>query len=114
MFLGAFTWFFYRKMYLYGAMTIFMPMLLGYLFGGVGGSSGIVFVMWGKTWYVNHALSRIAKADELGLTGTDRADYLQRAGGVSWIAGILAGLVYGFLLLILIAGVMTRHKTHHG
>jgi hypothetical protein len=113
-FLTAFSWFFYRKMYVYGAMTIFMPMFFGYLFGSVGGSMWIVFAMWGKTWYVNHALGRIAKADQLGLTGADRADYLQRAGGVSWPAGILAGVVYGFLLLVVIAGVLARHKARHG
>jgi hypothetical protein len=113
-FLGSFSWFFYRKMYLYGAMVIFMPIFFGYLFGSASGAISIIFAMWAKNWYVNYALGRIVKADKLGLTGAERADYLQRAGGVSWLAGILGGLLYGFFLLIIIAGVLAGHKARHG
>ena len=35
-FLGSFTWFFYRKMYAYGAMIIILPIVLGYLIGSAG------------------------------------------------------------------------------
>jgi hypothetical protein len=113
-FLGSFTWFFFRKMYLYGAMLIFMPLLFGYLLGTAGSALPVLFAIWGKPWYVNSALGRVAKADQLGLSGTDRADYLRRAGGVSWPAGIFAGLIYGFLLAIVIAGIFARHNTSHG
>src|ERR1700731_2119126 len=82
-FLGSFTWFFYRKMYGAGAVLIFLPMIFGYLFGTAGSGGMIVFAMSAKSWYVRTALGRIAKADEMGLTGADRYDYLQRAGGVS-------------------------------
>jgi hypothetical protein len=111
-FLGGFTWFFYRKMYTYAAIVIFLPMIFGYLFGRVGGSAFILFAIEAKAWYVSHALSRISKAGALGLTGPERADYLQRAGGVSLPAGIFAGLIYSLLLAFVIIAVAT-HKSGH-
>jgi hypothetical protein len=111
-FFGYFIWFFYRKMYGYGAMLIFLPVIMGYLVG-YGGSSamGIVFAMWAKGTYVNGALRRVYKADQLGLSGDERHGYLQRAGGISLIAGIFAGLIYAVLLAAAIfAGV---HKAGH-
>jgi len=113
-FFGSFTWFFFRKMYLFGATLIFVPLLLSYLFGSAGGAIPIVFAMFAKRWYVNYALGRIVKADQLGLLGDERADYLQRAGGVSWPAGIFAGLIYGFAVALVIVGVMARHKARPG
>jgi hypothetical protein len=99
-FFGSFTWYFYRKMYLFGAALIFIPLIAGYLLGSAGTGAAIVFVIGAKGWYVNSGLSRIGKADKLGLTGAERADYLQRAGGVSWPAGIFAGLIYGSLIAL--------------
>jgi hypothetical protein len=112
-FLGSFTWFFYRKMHTYGAMVILLPLVLGYLFGGVGGGMFVIFAISAKNWYVVHALGRICKADELGLAGAERADYLQRAGGVSLPAGIFAGLIYGLGLLLLTLALLLHHKTGH-
>jgi hypothetical protein len=112
-FLGAFTWFFYRKMYAYGALLIIAPVILGYLFGGTSAVIGILFAMWAKCWYVNSGLSRISKADKLGLTGTERADYLQNAGGVSLTAGIFAGLIYALALAAAIFAAVNRHPVGH-
>ena len=112
-FLGSFTWFFYRKMYVYGAMMIFLPLIFLYLFGWAGSGGLLLFASEAKGWYVNNALGRISKADELGLTGPERADYLQRAGGVSLPAGIFAGLIYGFCVVVLIFAIVTRHKSGH-
>ena len=112
-FLGSFTWFFYRKMYAYGAMVILLPLVFSYLFGGVGGGMFVIFAIGAKNWYVVHALGRICKADELGLTGTERTDYLQRAGGVSLPAGIFAGLIYGLGLLLLTLALFAHRKAGH-
>jgi hypothetical protein len=112
-FLGSFTWFFYRKMYTYGAMLIFLPLVFGYLFGSAGGSTSILFAVWAKGLYVKYGLERIAKADKLGLTGAERADYLQRAGGVSLPAGIFAGLIYACFLALLILAFTVRRKAGH-
>src|SRR5882757_6111867 len=112
-FFGSFTWFFYRKMYVYGAMMIILPIVLGYLFGSAGGALPILFAMWAKGWYVSHALDRIVKADKLGLAGAERTDYLQRAGGVSLPAGIFAGLTYAALLALMILGATMKHEVGH-
>jgi len=112
-FIGGFTWFFYRKMPIYGAFVIFLPIIFSYLFGGIGGGSFILFAVDAKNWYVKHALGRITKADALGLTGRERTEYLQRAGGVSLPAGIFAGAIYGLLVVFVIFAVTMRHKTGH-
>jgi hypothetical protein len=112
-FLGSFTWFFYRKMYAYGAMIIILPLVLGYLIGSAGSALPILFAVWAKGWYVNIALSRIAKADKLGLIGMERTDYLQQAGGVSLPAGIFAGLIYATLLTLVIFAAAIKHKVGH-
>jgi hypothetical protein len=112
-FLGSFTWFFYRKMYALGAMLIFMPILFSYLFGSAAGAGWILFAAWAKGWYVTMALDRVYKADQLGLTGEERADYLRRAGGVSLTAGLFAGFIYACLLAIaILAFVGRRHAGH--
>lgn len=111
-FLGWFTWFFYRKMYAYGALLVITPMVVSYLFGSVGSALAILFAIWAKGFYVNYALNRIIKADKLGLTGADRTDYLQRAGGVSLPAGIFAGLIYASLLALAILGAVTKQAGH--
>jgi hypothetical protein len=113
-FLGSFVWFFYRKMYAYGTMLIFLPLLFSYLFGSAGGATWILFAMGAKGFYVNSAVGRIIKADQLGLIGAERADYLERAGGVSLPAGILAGLIYAFLLALSIVAVIGSRHAGHG
>jgi hypothetical protein len=112
-FLGSFTWFFYRKMYAYGAIIIILPIILGYLLGSTGSALPIVFAMWAKAWYVTHALNRIVKADKLGLMGAERSDYLQRAGGVSLPAGIFAGLLFAAVLALVILGATMDPKAGH-
>jgi hypothetical protein len=51
--IGSFTWFFYRKMYAYGAILIFLPLIFAYLFGYVGGSTWLLFASSAKGHYVN-------------------------------------------------------------
>jgi Protein of unknown function (DUF2628) len=112
-FFGSFVWFFYRKMYGAAAVVIFVPMLLKYLVGGMGVGSIVFFAMSAKCWYVSAAMARIAKADRLGLKGSERMGYLQRAGGVSLTAGVLAGFVFvGALLFVASAVVARRHIGH--
>jgi hypothetical protein len=112
-FFGSFTWFFYRKMYAYGAMIIFLPVVFAYLFGTASGATWILFAMWAKTWYVNYGLGRIFKADKLELSGAERTDYLRRAGGVSLPAGIFAGVIYASMLALVILAFIVRGKTGH-
>ena len=109
-FLVSFAWFFYRKMYIYGAMLIFVPIIMSYLLGSAGGGSTALFsAMMAKGWYVQSGLNRILKADGLGLTGLERSDYLKRAGGVSLTAGAFAGFVYVAMLALFIYAQFVRH-----
>jgi hypothetical protein len=110
-FFGSFTWFFYRKMYGYGAMLIFTPVIVAYLLGSSSWVTGLLFAMGAKGWYVQSAVRRVYKADQLGLSGRERQDYLQQAGGVSRVAGVFAGLIYALLLAAVIYAA--AHKPRH-
>jgi hypothetical protein len=105
-FLLTFVWFFYRKMYAWGAVTILVPIVVGILYpsGSVGSLAAMGAL--GKGLYVNAGVNRIRKANQLGLTDKARTEYLTRAGGVSTVAGILAGILYACLLTVTILGAM--------
>ncbi len=110
-FFVSFAWFFYRKQYVLGALVVLLPIVLGYLIGG-GGSGGAfaAIAMIAKPSYVRAALDRLAKADELRLVGEERAEYLRRAGGVSSIAGGVAGIALAGLLVLAAAPSLTTLK----
>jgi hypothetical protein len=97
-FIGAFAWFFYRKMYLAGSIIIILPIVFITLFpsSSSAGNFGvwIGLTMTAKSLYVHTGLGRLLKADELGLSGRERAEYLEKAGGVSLVAGIATGILY--------------------
>jgi len=111
-FLGSFVWFFYRKLHLYGAFMVLMPIALSYVTGATaaGGGSVAVFAVYSKYIYVHSALSRIIKADDLGLAGQERLDYLHKAGGVSLTAGLFAGLIYILGLAAAIYGAFYQNQ----
>jgi hypothetical protein len=92
-FFGGFVWFFYRKMYMWGAFLILVPVVLAVLYPSLSSYSFASFAVFSKHLYISTAIGRILKADELGLTGAERSDYLQRAGGVSLTAGIITGVL---------------------
>jgi hypothetical protein len=113
-FFGSFTWFFYRKMYTYGAMLVLLPIAMSYLVGSAGGgATWAFFAVGGKKWYVYSALNRMSKADKLGLAGAERSDYLRRAGGVSLPAGIFAGLVYACLIALAVLAAVAKRNAGH-
>jgi hypothetical protein len=108
-FFASFAWYFYRKMYLMGGMLVILPIVMGLLLGGTG-SSGmwVIFTMMAKPIYVQTALRRITKADGLGLAGEERRDYLQRAGGVSLVAGLFTGFIYVGLIALTVMGTLAE------
>ncbi|BBD09240.1 DUF2628 domain-containing protein [Desulfovibrio ferrophilus] len=103
-FLTGFVWFFYRKMYLFGAITIILPVGLSLAMEAMGikdpGSSAmtIAFALFAKQFYINKALEHLVKANEMGIFGDERDAYLKSAGGTSSIAGGIA--LFCFLLII--------------
>jgi hypothetical protein len=97
-FFGGFVWFFYRKMYWYGAFTILLPFVAAVLLGATGvGGGAAVFAGIAKPAYIYSALARIEKADLLGLSDAERVEYLTRSGCVSLTAGILGGALFALL-----------------
>jgi hypothetical protein len=110
-FLTTFPWYFYRKMYITGALIIFLPPLASYLFGFTG-NVGIA-VGLGSTanrQYVLSGMKRVQKADALGLAGEERQEYLRRAGGVSVLAGVLASLLLAVAFAALLLGAYLKHR----
>ncbi len=109
-FLLGFAWFFYRKMYAAGAVLLALPLVLGLLLPETNGAGGVaVFLaLFADYWYVFQALSRVAKADALGLEGFERVAFLQAGGGVSQLAGGLALLVWLALAALAILAVTAK------
>jgi len=91
-------WMLYRKMYAGGIILVALPILLdhllpGSLFLGSGALIAVTAGLCGKSWYLEHAARRLAKAQRLFTTESAQAAYLARASGVSLSAGIFGALV---------------------
>ncbi len=95
------VWLCYRKQYLLTVLSIAIPavLILAFDLDHVAVGGGLVITLWGKSWYVQAGLKRVAKADALGLAGAERIDYLRRAGGVSLVAAGIVACLYGVLLV---------------
>lgn len=99
-FLWTVPWMFYRKMYSGGIILIVLPVFLdhilpGALFLGSGLLIAVACGLFAKTWYVEHAARRIAKAYREFEDPRTRQAYIDHAGGVS-----VAGAVFGLLTQI--------------
>lgn len=88
--LFAIPWFFYRKMYVSGAVSLTAGILLAahipLALIGLAFLKGIA----AQALYRRFVRTRIAKADARALAGNARHDYLRRAGGPSITAAIFA------------------------
>jgi hypothetical protein len=100
----AIPWFFYRKMYAWGAVVATMPTALELLFGKGGSAGNLAFftfyAMMAKSLYVHHASRQLKRLRE---TCTNEAELLERAkrrGGVSVLSALIGtALTIGGLLL---------------
>lgn len=97
-FLLTVPWMFYRKMYTGAIILVALPVLLdhllpGSLFLGSGLLVAATVACCGKSWYLEHATNRFAKAKRDFGDKAERTVYLQRAGGVSLSAGIFGVLI---------------------
>jgi hypothetical protein len=105
-FLAPIVWLFYRKLYLLGALCLFVPIAIAVLFDLEGGVAiAIAVALSAKAWYVSAGLRRIAEADRLELVGAERRDFLRRVGGVSPTAGWLVGLLHIAIALLVVAAL---------
>jgi hypothetical protein len=107
--LAGYVWCFYRKMYIYGAVMLLLP-VIGRM-APLGPALNLAAASVAKTLYVHRALARIVTADELRLVGAHRSSYLTQAGGVSLAAGILGGLLYAatFAFAVFVIVTLLRH-----
>jgi hypothetical protein len=109
-FVTTFPWYFYRKMYITGTLLIFLPALLNYLFGFTGNVGvAVALCMTANKQYVFSGISRLKKADALGLRNEERREYLRRAGGVSLVAGVLSGIFFAAIAVLAFAGAYLKH-----
>jgi hypothetical protein len=103
-------WLLYRKLYLHAAIYLIIPIVLGFLAPNWGSSivdlgMMIFMLVRGKRLYVSHALRRIAKANERGLTEAERRNYMERVGGVSF-RNLMIVIFAPIFLVLAIAAVM--------
>lgn len=109
LFFVTFAWFFYRKLYVYGAALFALPIALNWLLGDYPG-----FLMWilvtghANPIYVDWALRRIAKANALNLQGEERVDFLRRVGGVSKWAGGVAGIIAALIEVVALVSILSK------
>jgi len=110
------VWLFYRKLYLYDALCIVIPLAIALVFDLSAGSGiAVAIALSAKAWYVSAGLQRLGKADQLGLLGEERNDYLRRVGGVSPAAGWLVGLVHAAIAVLVIVDIVEGSEpTMHG
>jgi hypothetical protein len=102
-FILTIPWMFYRKMYMGGIILVALPVFLdhllpGSLFLGSGAMVAVVAGLSGKSWYLEHAERRMAKAERLYSSAPAQAAYLARARGVSWSAGVFGLLIQAVTL----------------
>jgi hypothetical protein len=93
-FLLSYAWFFYRKMYIYGAIFLLVPIIMALLFPSASVALYVCSALLGKSLYVQAGLNRIMKADAVGLSGQERKHYFERAGRVSILAGGIGCLIF--------------------
>jgi hypothetical protein len=102
---------FYRKMYTGGIILVAMPILLDHLLpGSIFLGSGLLVAaivgFCGKTWYLDHAVDRFAKARRDFSNAAERSVYLERAGGVSLSAGIFGALIQMVTATVIVLGLL--------
>lgn len=105
-FLFTVPWLFYRKMYSGGLILIALPPVFDHVLpGGLFLGSGILIAVtagaFGRSWYVDHALRRIAKAHREFSEPSIRTIYMQRAGGTS-----IPGAIFGCLTQVVTLAVV--------
>lgn len=92
------VWYFYRKMFLAGAAILLVPPILILVFPALatvstGGLVGMLVVLSNR-WYVERAIRKIRKIEELGLPSDERDARIRQSGGTSKFGAFLGSLIY--------------------
>ena len=104
LFFSYFAWVFYRRLWALGVTLIAIPVVLeplGFGTNAAAGGATIGLCIAMKSLYVNEGLKQILKADDLEFDGAQRMAYLMQKGGVSLLAGTVAGILY--LIIVAVA-----------
>ena len=109
-FLGP-VWFFYRKMWLWAWGIVAVMVVLGLIprTGSFGVPLGMVLALSARRIYVEHAVGRLQalRAENGGMLSLSA---VQKAGGVSPLAGGISGVVLFLLLAVSIAAVVLQSR----
>lgn len=110
-FLVTVPWMFYRKMYSGGIILIALPIIFehilpGALFVGSGIVIAIAAGVFGKSWYLDHALNRIEKARREYSSDDGRFAYIAHAGNISVAGAIFGLLTQAVTLTVLVIGLL--------
>ena len=105
-FFGGPIWFFYRKMWAWAWGLTVALLLIGLIPGTsrIGLPVGIGLALGANPLYVSHAINKIVKMRAAGHASVEE---IQRAGGVSKVAGWVAGVIYGLLVALTIYSLFT-------
>lgn len=113
-FLVGMPWFFYRKMYIEGAVVFLTPILIAMILPSLSGSGQLVFGMMlatsAKTYYLQRARKKIETISQTAASESERLERLQRAGGVSVAGAVVGGCLFASLLAIAIFAAMQGQK----
>lgn len=106
-------WLLYRKQWMLGLAVFVLPVIAVYLFQTkslIGWAISFVVAIFGRSLYVMHAERRIRNICELGLSAEETRARIERAGGVSPLALVVALIV--MVLLIVVVAVRVAALTH--
>ena len=102
------VWFFYRKLWAWGAGIVALIIVLNVIPGTFGMRLGLPLSLAlgaaGRIIAVHAAIGRLQAGPRGGLPSGDAA--IAQAGGVSRLAGWIAGTIWGGLVLLLLAAVL--------
>lgn len=122
------VWFFYRKMFLYGAIAMLAPFILALLISKAMSAAGIglaVAIAFSSNFiYVTHARRRIARIERFDLAESVRDDLIRAAGGTSVAGALFGGAVSIAMVVVALASTskvlpacnsdMVRDMIHKG
>lgn len=91
------AWFFYRKMYLYGAGLIIIPALIFVLFpdlpnSTIFGATGVLIIFSNRI-YVSYAVNKIRKIESLDLSPHEKDFRILEQGDTSFIGAIIGAVI---------------------
>ncbi len=106
-FLMPSAWLLYRKLYIEAAAIFVLPIVIVSLLPGFDAALsgvGVAIAMMAKGYYLTRAQKKIDKITAMPEPEEVKLALLEKAGGVSWPAGIIGFAIYASLIGLLILG----------